>query len=282
MKSVSAALNTHIGGQWTTLATCWKVTRTDGQQFFFTDHDKDLVVSGDTYKAAASYRRSAVQTTSEMSVDNLTLEGVLDSAEITDADLRAGLFDGAQVEIFLVNWADLSQGTIKLRKGHLGDVEAGEIDYRAELRGLAQTLQTTTGDLYAPDCRVDLGSTECGVNLASFTVTGSVTGVTDRRQFADSARTEADGHFTGGLLTWTSGLNNGLKREVKEYTLSGGAFELFLAMPYAIQTGDGYSVYAGCDKKLATCVAKFDNVLNFRGEPFVPGDDEVGHFPDAQ
>ena len=104
-----------------------------------------------------------------------------------------------------------------------------------------------------------------------------VTAAASNRTFTDSARGEANGWFDYGLLTWNTGLNAGLSVEVKSF--AGGVFMLFDAMPGVIAVGDRYSVHAGCDKRLATCKAKFANVLNFRGEPFVPGPDSMLDYP---
>ena len=121
MKSVSAALDAHLQEEVTTLATCWRIVRTDGAVFFFTDHDRDLEFEGDRYVAAAGYSRSAIASDASFGVDNLDVEGVFDNDAVTDADLKAGLFDHAEVRIFLVNWADLSQGALRLRRGWFGD-----------------------------------------------------------------------------------------------------------------------------------------------------------------
>jgi hypothetical protein len=91
VKVVPIALATHTASGSTTLATCWKVTRSDAQVFGFTDHDRDLVVSGVTYRATSGYTRTAVQDGSALGVDNLDLEGVFDDDAITELDLRAGL-----------------------------------------------------------------------------------------------------------------------------------------------------------------------------------------------
>ncbi len=288
MKTVSAGLGTHLAGETTTLATCWKCTRTDGVVFGFCDHDRDLVVpagspTGQTYSAATGYTRSAIQTSDALNVDNLDLEGAFDAAGITEADLRAGLWDYATVEIFQVNWADLTLGTLKLRKGTLGQIKAGRYAFNTELRGLTQHLQQSAGRLYGPMCDADLGDSRCGVHLTGspsspYVVTGAVTSVTSARVFADTSRTEAAGYFDFGLITWVTGLNAGLSMEVKTFTQGSplpGDIALQLPMPYAVAIGDTYSMSAGCDKKKATCISKFNNLANFRGFPDVPGSDLV-------
>ena len=144
MKSASPALATHLAGEATTLATLWRVVRRDGAVFTFTDHDRDIVYGGETYACALGYQRAAISAGAELAVDETELLGLLDSSAIDPAELRAGLWDHAEVRIFAVNWASLEDGELKLRRGRLGEVIAQDDgSFRAELRGLAQPLQQT-------------------------------------------------------------------------------------------------------------------------------------------
>lgn len=273
MKSVGASLLAHIQSEVTTLCTCWKVTRTDGQIFGFTDHSENLAISGITYSASTGYTATAIRSSSALNVDNLDVQGALDSSTITDEDLLAGLWDFAEVEIFMVNYSDTTMGTINLRTGNIGNVQTGRGIFVAELRGMMQRLQQSIGRLMMPACNADLGDSRCGINLGSFsngTASGSVDSVSSNRQFVDAGLAQATGWFDGGLVTWTSGLNSGLSMEVKTFT-SGGTVVLFLPMPYTVAASDTFTITAGCDKSLATCRDKFSNVINFRGFPHLPG-----------
>lgn len=278
MKTIPTLLAAHLAGEVTTLATCWKLKRRDGVELGFTNHDRDLVVSGLTYQAKSGFTPSAISSSSGLSVDNLDLEGLLDAGSITEADIMAGKYDFAEIEIFMVNHADLSQGLLALRKGWMGEVSVQNGIFIAEMRGLAQKLAQNIGELFSPSCRASLGDSRCKVNMTLQTHTGTVTTATGRQEFKDSARSEASGIFSGGSVTFTSGANNGLSMEVKEYIYqsgSGGRIILAMPMPYAISVNDQYSMNKGCDKTLATCKARFDNVANFRGEPHVPGMDRM-------
>jgi uncharacterized phage protein (TIGR02218 family) len=53
------------------------------------------------------------------------------------------------------------------------------------------------------------------------------------------------------------------------------AITLAEPMPFPIAAGDAFTIVAGCDRRLESCRQKFANVLNFRGEPFIPGADAV-------
>lgn len=277
MRSVTPELAAALGQEVTTLATCWRIQRRDGVVLGFSTHDRPLVIDGLEYRAAGGFTPTAVDSSNALNVDNLDVEGILESGAISRDDLMAGRYDFAAVRIFMVNWADLNQGKMRLRDGWLGEITMRDGAFTAEVRGLTERLQAEVGDVFSPECRADLGDKRCKVNLAGVTVTGTVTAVADRQTFTDSARSEPDGWFDYGVLVWLDGANGGLETEVKAQI--GGQFTLFTAMPGDIQPGDRYRVHAGCDKRFETCKTKFGNARNFRGEPFVPGRDAVLDYP---
>lgn len=281
MKTRSVALAAHYALVTTTLATCWRVTRRDDTVMGFTDAATNLTIGGVTYYAATGYVPSGIKSNNNMAVDNMEVVGVLDATGITDADLAAGLYDFAKVQIFEVNWADLTQGAMILRQGYLGQVSRHRGAFAAEVRGLAQALQQTIGRIVTPACDADVFDARCKLVRADYTVTGAVVAVTSNSVFTDTTRTEADNYFRYGLLTWTSGLNDGLSMEVKTWTLATHTFELVQAMPHAVAASDAYSVSAGCDKKPATCSGTFANKVNFRGFEDVPGADQMFDYPNA-
>lgn len=277
MKSASANLQNHLAGSVSTLALCIKITRRDSTVFAFTTHTSDLVVSSVTYvSAGGSFSPHMIKTSGDMSVDNTDVEALIDSSYITDSDLLAGKFDYADVEFFMVNYKAVADGILRLRKGTLGEIESNGDTFRAELRGLTQHLQQVIGRLYGKRCDADLGDARCTVSLAAYTVTSTVTSVASKQQFNGGSVPAA----AGGKLTWTSGNNNGLSMEVQ--AVSGSTIALSLPMPFTIQIGDGYSVYRGCDKLPDTCRVVFNNILNIRAFPFIPGNDRAMQYPDAQ
>ena len=280
MKTISGGLTTHLSGEVSTLAVCWKATATNGTVRAFTSHDQDITFDAVTYASSIGGTPTAVATTGSLAVDNVDLEILLDALGFTASDLAAGIWDYATLDVFMVNYLDLTQAEVKLRRGKVGQVSLKRGSFLLEVRGLLQYYTTQLLETYQPGCQADLGDTRCGVDLGPLTVTGSITGTTvgNTRIFTDTARTEALGWFDGGLLTWTSGLNNGLSMEVKTYTLSGTTIALVLGMPHALTVGDTYSVYAGCDKSLSGvngCLVKFNNVVNFRGFPHIPQKQEL-------
>lgn len=277
MRSIAAPLVTMLEAGTQTFAMCWKISRTDGTFKYFADHDADILVSGNTYLASASFKRTALSLSEGLAVDNIDIEGFLDSPSITEVDLLAGRYDYAAVEIFLVDYTNPTAGTISLITGNMGDVGINRNSFSAHFNGLTQLLEQAFGEVTSADCRAVLGDARCKKVLTTFTKTGSVVGVTSNRQFtATLSAVPAAGYYDNGVLTWTSGQNNGLKMEIK--TLTGAtpyAIQLQLPMLSPVAATDTFSIVAGCDHSFAMCQAKFANAVNFVGEPHLPGTDKM-------
>lgn len=190
MRTISTALTNHLAGEVLTVATLWKIVRTDGQVFGFTDHDQDLTVGGVTYASTGGHTSSAIVWSDDLSISNQEVTAVFDSSAIDAQDVAAGLWDYAAVTLYLVNYADVSMGVLPLTTGVLGQFVTKRSQFVAELRGLAQLLSQEIGALYSATCRAQLGDARCKVNLAPITFTGTVTGVTGPRVFADTSLTQ--------------------------------------------------------------------------------------------
>lgn len=279
MKTVSPALAAHLAQEVSTLAYLLKLTRRDGAILAFTTHDRDLNVSGTTYLAADSLSMSSLETQAGLAPDNLELLGMLSSAAISDGDIAAGRYDEAKIEIACCNWADLSQGLLKIKRGTVGAITRDGSGYRFEIKGLTDALSATIGDTYTRACRYAFGDSRCTINAASasWQKSGTLTAVASALAFSDSSRTETDGFFTHGKITFISGANNGLTFAVKSF--AAGQFTLWQPLPSAAAVGDAYTATAGCDKQFATCKARFNNIVNFGGFPHIPGSDALLQTP---
>ncbi len=273
MRTASANLTAHLQGEVTSLAICWKLTLTNGTVMGFTDHTSDLTISSVLYKASSGFSPTSIETKDKFSVDNLDVAGVIDCSAITEADLMSGIYDYAEVEIFMVNVLDLTQGIILHRRGWVGEISLKNNQFIAEVRGLSQKLQQNIVELYSPTCRAIFCDTRCKLSKPTYTFAGTVTAVTSRQIFTNSAMLQAAGYFSSGEINWLTGANAGRKMEVKEF--ASGRFNMVLPMPKNIAVGDTFNAIAGCDKTFNTCYSKFNNAVNFRGEPHVPGNDKM-------
>ncbi|MBS3962571.1 MAG: DUF2163 domain-containing protein [Sandarakinorhabdus sp.] len=272
----------------TTLAQLWRIDRTDGQVKAYTSHDRPLTVDGATYQPAGGFDASAIASDADMGVGDVEVLGAIASDDLSAGDLLAGVYDGAAFEASVCDWTNPADGRIIVRKGWLGTVSQTGGSFKAEMRGLAQRLQAPIIEAYSPECRANLGDTRCKVNLAPLTIAATVTATSDGtlgatadfRRFFAAALTQADGFFDYGMVTFTSGASTGRSVEVARF--AGTRVDLFEPLGLGFTVGDTFTITPGCDKRLETCSSKFANVVNFRGEPHVPGQDSVLRYPDAK
>ena len=163
-QTIPAAMDTHYAQETTTLCKIWKATRKDGLVFGMTDHDQNLTVAGVVYKALSGVDASAVKHTIGLAVDNASIVGAFMSDAVTEADLRAGLWDYCLIQSWEVNWKDTTQ-TRWLLSGRIGRVNSGRHAFESELLSRMQALQQGVGRVVGPLCDADLGDARCKVRL---------------------------------------------------------------------------------------------------------------------
>lgn len=283
MRGVPAELQVRLDSGTTRLCRCWRVRRRDGREYGFTDHDGDLAFDGSTFRASSGLDSTAVQATTGLAVDNADVMGALTDAGVTEADVRAGRFDRARIEHWLVDW-ERPDLRVLMFAGEFGEIRRADGAFEVELRGPTEALGAPVGRTLHRRCDRRLGDARCrfALDTPGFSGSGEVSFVRGAETFAAAGLGAfAAGWFAAGTLTWTSGANAGETVAVKADVTSGSGREIALwVRPGAmIAVGDGFRITAGCDKTAETCRAKFANFLNFRGFPHIPGDDWVAAYP---
>lgn len=285
MRTVSPDFAAALRSGATTLCHCWRLERHDGAILGFTDHDRDIVLDGVTFRAATGLDASQVQTPSGLAVGGADVSGAFDSASLTEGDLANGLYDDASVEIWIVDWRDPSRRVL-LDVATIGEVRRSEFSFVAELRSLAHRFDEEIGRYFQRACSADLGDARCRVDLtdAAFATTGTVVRAEGRS--AVLVTLDADfalGFFAGGVLTVTSGASAGLRAAIRTHTKTsvGDVFTAQSGQLDALASGDRVAATAGCDKSPETCRGTFANIGNFRGFPHMPGNDVMLSYPNS-
>lgn len=280
--TIPASMIAHLQETVTTTAHCMKVTRTDGTEFRYTDLDASLDVPGDGLYLGGKLMVNAVRSTTNFDPGGLAFSGKIDDDDITRADIVSGLWDEATFELFKVNYADLSEDIWPLRKGWLGEITVSGETFSVEARPLKSAYRRGIGRAITPGCMVRrLGDAECKIDLGPFTHSLIVTSVRSSEpnsRFSHTADIQDEHYFRYGTVTWTSGNNVGTEQEVRNYDDGpdpGRQFELLVDTPYVIEVGDEFDAIIGCDRRKDTCINVFDNLVNFRGFPDVPGLDSA-------
>lgn len=278
-----AALAEHLASGSTTLCRAWKISRADGVVLAFTDHDRALSIEGVTFRADAGLSAGAVLQTTGLSVDNTEALGALSDASIREDEIEQGRFDGAEVEIWLVNWQDVAQRALQFR-GTIGEIRRSDGVFRAELRGLTEALNRPMGRIYQKPCTAVLGDAQCRFDTSQpgYTLTLAVVSVSEAKLFTWDALPGFDAEFfIRGRLDVIDGPAAGLFGLIKHDRVRNGERRIELWEPIKGEVGPGTTVRltAGCNKQMETCRLKFDNLLNFQGFPDLPGEDWVVAVP---
>jgi uncharacterized phage protein (TIGR02218 family) len=284
MRVIAPELQARLDAGVTQLCRCWRIERRDGTVLGFTDHDHDLSFNGVVHRASTGMDASALTSSTGLSVDNAQAVGALSDAAISDEDVRAGKFDGAEIWHWLVDWSRPDLRVLMFR-GHLGEIRRADGRFEVELRGLAETLNVSVGRSILRTCDRVLGDGKCGFDTGApgFTTEATVgAGSSAGRIVAQGLGGFANGWFTHGALHWLTGANAGASGAVRSDTVSSigqRLVEAWQAPAYPVAAGDRLRLTAGCDKRAETCRGKFNNFLNFRGFPHIPGEDWVTAYP---
>lgn len=254
-------------------ATFWRIRRRDGVTLGLTSHDRDLWFDGVLHRAGPGMLPNAIRRTAALSPDGAEVQGALSHDGIAAADLAAGRFDGAAVEIGVVDWETLDRAV--LYRGEIGGVDEQDGSFGAELQSAKAALEADLVPRTSPTCRARFAGPGCTLSAARFTheaIVESLDLAANRVTFAG-----APAEMRGGSLRWLDGPHAGLAMEV--VAVEAGALVLDVPLAAGLAAGHRALLREGCDHTVHTCATRFANAVNFQGEPFVPGNDLLARRP---
>lgn len=278
----------------TKFCQCYKITRRDGISFAFTTHNEPIDFNSATFTPCYSFSPTASETgiMANRGVGDVEINGIIGQDYITEHDLAHGLFDGAIVDVYRVEWGESRAGSKRLIRGIISSVSVSKTRYSMQVLTIGQKFdQTPLIDVYTPACRYELGVSPCPFDISTLEYNGTVTGVpvdaginrSRYRQFFDSAITETNGYYSLGKIVWVTGNNAGITSEIKTYDSTTDAIVLWNPMPFKIEIGDTYTMTPGCDKTRTHHTIKFGLTMDsFGGFPDLPGNDALMRTPDAR
>lgn len=273
MRTASTQLAIAIAGEATSLARLWRVTRKDGTQLFFTDAVNDITFSSNTYRSDVSFTSSAIFTSrSAANLQSVTITVNTDDSAFSEGDIRAGKYQGSTAEVSVVDYTHPEWGELLLFEGVFGKLQLTN----QHVLNIEINPNSATGngnsigvENYSATCRANLGDVRCKFDIngarISFTVVSASGGEVVAAEF-----TEAQSYWTLGRIEWLTGDNAGTTSAIQSCNPTTTTVFLLSAPLKALQAGDTGYIYPGCDKQLQTCRDKFNNVVNFRGEPHMP------------
>lgn len=198
MLTLSPSLQADLDSGVTTLCWGWRVTRRDGQVFGFSDHDRDLEIDGVTYLAGSGFGGAELERADGLAPGQVDLAGALDASVLRQAELEAGLWSGAAVELWRIDWSQPDE-RVRIATGELGEVRRRDGRFEAEWLGPAHRFERTVGRVFSRRCDAVLGDQRCGVQAdhPGFALGCDGDFSTCRERFANSARFRGFPHMVG-------------------------------------------------------------------------------------
>jgi uncharacterized phage protein (TIGR02218 family) len=270
-----------LKGPVTTSAYGWRLERRDGVALGFTSHDRNAQIDGLLYRASPGMEPTSIVESIGIETDGLEVSGALDADAINEEDLNAGRWDKARLTIFLYDWSAPETGKRILAHGELGEVSFSDHGFRSELRGMTSFLDGPVVPQTSPGCRAHFCDHACGLNAQRFAHLVTISAVNGTiATFGPNPVTAVSDAFAYGHLRWLSGKNAGLSEQI----LASGTDHVLLAdpPPFTVAPSTLALLTEGCNKTIATCSQRFGNAINFRGEPFLPGNDLLTRYPGAR
>ena len=268
-----------LAGPLTSSAYGWRLERRDGVTLGFTSHDRDVELDGLILRASPGMIPSSIVESIGLDVDGLDVRGALTADAIRADDLSAGRWDAARLSIFLFDWTNPSAGVRMLAVGELGAISHSGSEFDAEFKGPAAKLDRAVAPYTSPSCRVDFCDADCGLNAARFMHRAQIVSVTGSELTLAAPLPGSLESFSFGKLRWLDGPNCGLWSDILSATAT--SIQLIAPPPFTSLPGGRVEVIEGCDKTIATCGTRFGNAINFRGEPYLPGNDLLTRYPGA-
>ncbi|PKB14232.1 putative phage protein (TIGR02218 family) [Novosphingobium kunmingense] len=257
------------------VATFWRVARRDGVTLGFTTHDADLWFDGMLHRSAPGMVPSAIRRSADFEPDSAEVQGALSHDSIDASDLALGRYDGAAVQIGVVDWE--TRERLVLYRGTIGTVAEEAGAFTASLQSRKAELWRDPVPRTSPSCRAEFCGPGCSLSPARFSRAARVEAFDTTANAVQLAGQVVGADHAGGSLRWLDGPLAGTRARI----VAAGAGGLVLDAPvdHAIARGTAVLLREGCDRTLETCAGRFANAVNFQGEPFLPGNDLVTRYP---
>ena len=263
-------------GELTSIALCWTLERADGAGVALTSHDRMLVREAVSFDPSPGMVPASIKRSLGLDPNTSEVNGAFSSDLLDDEDLALGRWDGAAMQLTALDWRHDGADAIHLLGGEIGPMSLAGAGYSVELLGAAARLDAPVCPSTSPECRAQFGDERCRVDLAGRSIRATIV---KSEGTALMLSGDVEERFAMGRLRYLSGDNCGVRTTV--LSVDGANLRVRDLPRASIEAGCRVELVEGCDKRLATCSSRFDNAVNFRGEPHLPGNDLLTRYPGA-
>jgi uncharacterized phage protein (TIGR02218 family) len=233
----------------------YEIELENGQKTYLTNFSRAILINGITYLPDASLQITKANF-NDSAADLIEIKGILDKTAISllhnivnaKISLSIILIDKALIEGFL---------TLRCFSAHKENLQ-----FTLYLKNNTARLTKSVTKFYSKTCRATFGDSKCGIDIENFAAIKDIYGISNNIVTLDTGK--ESGYYDYGRVNF---LGTGIYMLI----LKDNASSLILQ---GRVTNEGRNskqvkIFPGCDKTYEICYNKFQNVLNFRGEPFI-------------
>lgn len=267
MKKLTHEIISHIKSELTTVAICWKIRLSNGKLLYFTEHDNEIDINGEKYIPDALVNSTAIESLSGLLPNNLNIEISLIDPSVASSESK--YYEGASVDAMMINFMNPNADIINIFSGYIASITATPLSLKAKIQSYSDHLNNTIGELYSPLCRANFCDSLCKLSAENFSFVSHIDAmINEMTFFSEDIKNKENGILNYGYIEVISGVDTGDILYIKEN--HEGVVTLSTMPKNKLHQGDKYKAIFGCDKKFETCINKFNNAMNFRGEPHIP------------
>lgn len=279
MKNINTNLKDLLVNDNLNLTKCFKITLSNKDILTFTEFSRDLNIENLTYKACNCFEENNNQNYSDITSGDDLVVAFIENINIKKDEVLSGKFDNALIEIFYIDYNYIGYGKIPLITGFIDKIQLIDNKIYLNISGTLNLLEKTIGETFSPLCRAKFCDKKCTLDINNYSFTGEISEIISDTEFCCTGTeiiNKTTNYFKYGIIIFSSGKNKDKLIEIKQ--TNGNNIVLNTKLFYNIEIGDRFKIIAGCDKKFQTCIKKFNNAINFRGEPNLPRTTKVYKF----
>jgi uncharacterized phage protein (TIGR02218 family) len=262
------------------MADLYTITLTNGTVLRWSGHTYAISGNGNTWAIGPGITRSKIRWTVGIATDDLSITltdniGTVINGLTLMAWVRSGALQNATIEVDKAYWG-IGQtspvGALFCFSGQVGEIKGGRNSVDITVNSPLQLLDTQLPrEIWQQGCLNTVFDSACTLQTSTFAVTATATSATDALKATFSTGlTQANGYFSQGYIVGLTGVNAGISRAIKTYLNASGTITVANPWPNPVSSGDTFTVVPGCDGTQSTCTTKFNNVIHFRGQPYIP------------
>lgn len=275
MKKLETEMEKSLERDCYTLATCWVLTTKANKKIGFTDHVDEIIEDDFIYHSGSGFGSSSIESSIDISSSKVEVNGVLESSILKKDEIISGVYDNSHIEIFILDYTNPKSGKIKIKSGYLGEIKFSGDRFVADVNSIADNMRTNISKIYSPECRAEFGDSFCKFKKPT-QIQGKVSSIKNNLKIISESIDIKDNVYSFGHLTFATGDNKDERRSVLE--CRGNYIVLKKHFSRPVNVGDEFVLYSGCDKTFETCSKKYNNALNFRGEPHLMQIEDINAF----